>query len=430
MTGAPLPQGSRIRVVVLLMGLAALAHLNRVGISVVGDEVFIRRMGIDPVDMGWVYTTFLIVYTLGMLPGGWLIDRIGPAGALALMGTGMGTLVVFTGALGWFTSSTGQLLMGLLVIRGLAGLFNAPLHPGAAHQISETLPESRRATGNGLVTAGAVLGIAACYPVMGWLIDRLPWNWAFLIPGAVLIVYSLLWRGGLIRSSTEPPDSEVIGEEQSVSTAERFLDLLRKRGFVLLALSYAAYSYFQYLFFYWMGYYFKEVLHVPDAEARVSTTIVMLSMGGGMAIGGLVTDQLCHTLGPARGRQAVVMIGLVLGSILGLLGVLVADRLVILVCLSLSMGLLGMCEGVFWTTATDLGRNSRGLAGAFLNTVGNVGGLISPVLTPVLGKHLGWPGAIAVACAISAAGGVAWFWISPTDSFPARTPEELARVEA
>jgi MFS family permease len=419
-----------MRVVVLLMGLAGLAHLNRVGISVVGDEVFIRRMGIDPVDMGWVYTGFLIVYTLGMLPGGWLIDRIGSARALTLMGAGMGTLVVLTGVLGWLTSSTGALLAGLLVIRGLAGLCNAPLHPGAAHQVSEILPGPSRATGNGLVTAGAVLGIAACYPVVGFLIDRLEWNWAFIIPGAVLIAYGLLWRVLSPPVPAAQPVPSATGQEPQASTAERFSDLLQSRGVVLLALSYAAYSYFQYLFFYWMGYYFKEVLHIPDAAARRSTTMVMLSMGAGMVLGGLITDQLCRHLGPRRGRQAVVMTGLVLGSAFGLLGVLLREQSAVLVCLSLSMGLLGMCEGVFWTTATDLGRNSRGLSGAFLNTVGNVGGLISPVLTPVLGKHLGWPGAIAVACVISAAGGVAWFWISAPPSADVTTPEELVRVEA
>ncbi|HCD01324.1 MAG TPA: MFS transporter, partial [Planctomycetaceae bacterium] len=62
--------GNRWRVVALLMGYAALGHFNRVGISVAGDEVFIPTLGITETRMGWVYTAFLIVYTIGMLPGG------------------------------------------------------------------------------------------------------------------------------------------------------------------------------------------------------------------------------------------------------------------------------------------------------------------------------------------------------------------------
>lgn len=419
----------RWRVVILLMGLAGLAHLNRIGISVVGDEVFIRQMKVDPVQMGTIYSCFLIVYTLSMLPGGWLIDRLGSAKALTLMGVGMGVFVVCTGVIGWVTGATALLLTRLLVIRGLAGMCNAPLHPGAAHQVSDVLPGPLRATGNGLVTAGALLGIAACYPVIGFLIDRLPWNWAFILPGAVLIGYSLLFRTLSAPGPSAAPH-QTTHEEPTGSTIERFGALLFNGSFVLLSLSYAAYSYFQYLFFYWMGYYFKEILKLPDDEARVSSTIVTLAMGAGMAVGGVITDILCRILGERRGRQAVVMTGLMLGSGFGLLGVYLVDRFAVLVCLSAAMGLLGMCEGVFWTTATDLGRRSRGLSGAFLNTVGNVGGFISPVLTPILGKQLGWPGAIAVACGISAMGAVAWLWIAAPSQAVAEVPQEPARVEA
>ena len=161
--------------VLMLMGCAALAHFNRVGISVAGSEVFIKELGISETRMGWVYTTFLIVYTVGMLPGGWLIDRIGAAKSLTLLGLCMGTFVALTGTLGWMTSTPESLWLGLLFIRGLAGACNAPLHPGAAHVVSDLMPPRWRATANGMVTAGALIGIACCYPMFGWLMDHLTW---------------------------------------------------------------------------------------------------------------------------------------------------------------------------------------------------------------------------------------------------------------
>jgi dipeptide/tripeptide permease len=80
---------------------------------------------------------------------------------------------------------------------------------------------------------------------------------------------------------------------------------------------------------------------------------------------------------------------------------------------ALAMGTQGICEGVFWTTSTDIGGRSRGFAAAFMNTGGNLGGLISPVLTPAMAERIGWPGAIAVACAISVLGALVWFLITP-----------------
>ena len=107
--------GNRWGVIVLLMGYAAIGHFNRIGISVAGDEMFIPQLGIPETRMGWVYTAFLIVYTIGMLPAGWLIDRIGSARALTLFGLTMGTFVVMTGALGWVTD-TPESLKGRVVV--------------------------------------------------------------------------------------------------------------------------------------------------------------------------------------------------------------------------------------------------------------------------------------------------------------------------
>ena len=96
------PTNVRWLIVLMLMGFTFLGHFNRVSISVVGTERFIAREKLSEVaaagvggpsiatlqfidrekmsaeDMGLVYTAFLLVYTIGMLPGGWVIDRLGP----------------------------------------------------------------------------------------------------------------------------------------------------------------------------------------------------------------------------------------------------------------------------------------------------------------------------------------------------------------
>ena len=403
---------NRWRIVALLMAFAALGHFIRVGISVAGSEVFIPKIGLTETRMGWVYTAFLIVYTLGMLPGGWLIDRIGSPRALTIYGLAMGAFVVLTGTLGWLTSSPESLWIGLLVIRGFAGLCNAPLHPAAAHVVSDLMSDRSRATANGMVTAGAVIGVAFSYPAFGWLMDRLNWPLAFVVSGFLLIGYSLLWRRitlPITNGSAWNAVSTTATEEDGESVTA--WDVLWNRNLWLLSLSYAAYGYFQYLFFYWMDYYFKSVLHVPDVEARWASFWIMLAMGAGMAVGGMSTDFVCQRLGTARGRRAIVVFGMGFGAVFGLLGVNVTGQINVAMCLAISMASLGMCEGVFWTSATDIGGKSRGFSGAFMNTGGNVGGLISPVLTPVMAQQLGWPGAITVACVIAALGGAVWFAI-------------------
>jgi MFS family permease len=267
---------SRWLIVVLLMGFAGLAHFNRVGITVAGDEVFIPQQGISETRMGWVYTALLTVYTLAMLPGGWLIDRIGAAKALTLLGLAMGSFAALTGMLGWVVTAPQQLWLGLLVIRSLAGLSNTPLHPGAAHVVSDVSHAGGRATANGLITAGAVVGIACCYPVFGWLMDRLTWQWAFVVSGLALVSYGVLWMRLAVPLLPHPQPPSLGREPDAATDSARAASwaLLWHKDLWLLTLSYAAFGYFQYLFFYWMGHYFKNVLNGIKIVGTSGTTMV------------------------------------------------------------------------------------------------------------------------------------------------------------
>lgn len=401
---------TRWRIVMLLMAFAGFGHFNRVAISVAGSEVFIPKVGLSEVQMGWVYTAFLIVYTIAMVPGGWLIDRIGSTRALTFYGLTMGLFVAMTGVVGWLTGRPESLWIGLLIIRSCAGCCSAPLHPGAAHVVSDLMPHRSRATANGMVTAGALIGIAFSFPAFGWLMDRLSWPLAFVVSGLLMIAFSLFWKRNTQSLSLHAEATPTLFPADSVPTTP-WVSLLLNRNLWLVSISYAAYGYFQYLFFYWMDYYFKSVLHVPDVEARWASFWIMLAMGAGMAIGGMATDVVCHQLGRARGRRAIVVFGMGMGAVFALLGVNVTGQINVAMCLAVSMACLGMCEGVFWTSATDIGGQSRGFCGAFMNTLGNVGGLISPVLTPVMAQKMGWPGAITVACLIAGVGGAMWFLI-------------------
>jgi MFS family permease len=409
---------NRWRIIALLMGYAALGHFNRVGITVAGAELFIPKYGISEYNMGWVYTALLIAYTLAMLPGGWLIDRIGSGRALAIFGVTMGTFAMLTGVAGWYTESPFPLLICLLVVRSLAGLCNAPLHPGAAHVVSGEMTPNRRATANGMVTAGAVVGISCCYPVFGWLMDTLDWQWAFIVGGSALVAYGLLWWLVAVPLLPRPqPPTQQSAASPETGNAPTAWSTLGDTTLWLLTFSYAGYGYFQYLFFYWMNYYFTKVLEVSNEDSRWATFWVVLAMGAGMALGGRGTDVLCHWLGTINGRRALVITGMGLGAVFGIVGVNVSGLFYVALCLAIAMGAVGMCEGVFWTTATDIGGKSGGrsggLAGAFMNTGGNIGGLIAPILTPFLAEEIGWAGAIAVACIISGIGGLTWLLIRP-----------------
>lgn len=404
--------------IAMLSGFTFLGHFNRVGMSVVGDERLIGTGGLTEVQMGLVYSSFLAIYTLLMLPGGWFIDRVGPAAALFWMGIGFGTCAILTGVLGWMSLPLQSLWIGLVVLRGITGATSTPLHPGAARGVSVWAEPRLRSTANGLVTAAALFGISVTYPGFGWLINRLGWPGACAFGGALLIGFSLLWRAVAPRSGIVNPGETVAPSllaphESPTGDRGGIRPLLLNRSMLLLTLSYSAVGYFQYLFFYWIKFYFQNNLGLPVEEARWASFNVTMAMAVGMAVGGFCTDSVCRWLGDRWGRRFIAMGCMGLCAMFAYLGARSDDARHATVLFALSLGALGICEGLFWTSATDLGGRLGGFAGAIMNTGGNGVSALAPVITPVLAKHFGWESAIGVACAICALGGVMWLGIEP-----------------
>ena len=58
-------------------------------------------------------------------------------------------------------------------------------------------------------------------------------------------------------------------------------------------------------------------------------------------------------------------------------------------------------------------RVTLGSSAAILNTGGNGGGILAPMITPVVGEALGWGAAVAVGAFICLGGMLLWLWIVP-----------------
>ena len=130
-------------------------------------------------------------------------------------------------------------------------------------------------------------------------------------------------------------------------------------------------------------------------------------------LGGAVSDLLVRRLGETWGRRIVPMTGLIGGSVFLAVGARTTDAVVAAVCLALATALVLSVEGPFWATMTELSGGRSGTAGGVMNMGSNLGGLVSPALTPVLAVSIGWENALHVAAALSVVGGLLWLGITP-----------------
>ena len=107
------------------------------------------------------------------------------------------------------------------------------------------------------------------------------------------------------------------------------------------------------------------------------------------------------------------MTGLVGAGLFIAVGAHTGNPYVAALSLAAATGLVMCVEGPFWATMTRLSGGRAGTAGGIMNMGCNVGGLISPALTPVIAASIGWENALHVAAALSVIGGVLWIAIRP-----------------
>jgi MFS family permease len=436
----------RWRILAILLAFSFMSWFNRVSMSVAYDERIRIERGISEKVIGYVYSALLFAYMLCMTPGGWFADRRGARLALTVMGFGSALFVALTGVVGWAALPDTETVAALLVVRAALGIFTAPIYPGSGHALARWFPARQRAGANGAVMAAALLGIAACYHAFGTLIDRFDWPLAFVIVGVITALLALLWvwyardlpaqHPGVNRAEVHWIRSADLGEPTCVTTgttivagdalrlppaaleigdAAGWRALLTNRSLMWLTVSYAAVGYFEYLFYFWMHYYFEGVLKLGKYESRDYATILYLAMGAGMVLGGWLADYLALTWGRRRGRAAVVVGGMLSGAALLGGGLLATQPAWIVLWFALALAAVGATEGPMWATALELGGQRGATAAGIFNTGGNAGGVLAPVLTPLVSDAYGWPWGIGLGSLVCVAGAGLWLWIVPEE---------------
>ena len=406
--------GQRWGVLVLLMLLCFISHFNRASITSAGDEKIMARFHISPEMMGRVYSGFLVVYTLFMIPGGWFIDRCGPRVALLCMGLGSALFCAFTGSIGLGFIPESQVYVALLMVRSIMGMLSAPLHPSAARTVGSVFPRGQEAMANGFITGASILAYAVVHPLFGRAMDRMDWPVAFIVTGGLTAVIALAWyvySGWAIPAHTRESSSQAETIQSDADARAQGLAGNRSRHLMLLTLSYAAVGYFQYLFFYWLHFYFQSVLHWEKDQSRVLAGLPNLAMAICMPLGGLLAGRLDSRKG-AGGLAMVPRWGMLLSGLFLLMGIFSQHWIWIVTWFTASLGVLGLCESTFWTMAVRLGGNRPGTAAAIMNTGGNGVGLLAPLLTPLVGEALGWGWGLGVGVAVIWIGWLCWFGIT------------------
>jgi ACS family glucarate transporter-like MFS transporter len=392
----------------LLCATATASYLCRVNVSVTG-ALLMKELELSQVQMGRVFSAFLLGYALFMVPGGVVADRWGARRVLELaswwwaVATALQALVGRTA----LTAGAPSALVALLALRFVLGVGEAPTFPAAAHGVSRWIPPQSQGRANGLVIAAIAVGSAIAPPLLSSVMVRWGWRSALLVSALPALVTAVAWR-----VAREPIPSAAVAQSESGRNAVG-PGSLRTPSFVLLTLSYTLQGYVGYIFVFWFYLYLVQERHFDFLSGAYLSSLPWLLSIVSIPLGGWLSDRIAAGRGLTVGRRAVPLVGLILAGVLLSLGARTSNGYLAAVYLALSTALVLSVEGPFWATMMEIAGDRSGVGGGIMNTGSNVGGLISPALTPVLAKVIGWENALHVAAVLSVVAALLWLGIRP-----------------
>lgn len=401
--------------------MSAIAFLDRVNISIAG-QALAREFQLSNLQLGWVFSAFVLGYALAQAPGGRLADRFGPRRVIAL---GVVWWGLFTTLTALVPSGFALALPLLIAVRFVLGTGEAVVYPASNRLVANWIPSAERGIANGLIFAGVGAGAGITPPLMTYILVHWGWRWSFYASALIGLAAGAVWY--LLARDTprgHPWTSarEVALIEAGLPEAGRKIDsrqsppwrrIVTNRNVLALTLSYFTYGYVAYIFFTWFFIYLNRVRGLDLKASAIYSMLPFLAMAICSPAGGLVADALVKRYGRRVGRCGVAAFGLALAAVFLALATGVKSAQFASVVLAGGAGALYLSQSAFWAVTADIAGPWAGSTSGLMNMGNQIGGAVTASLTPWIAGQFGWSAAFLVAAALAAGGSAAWLLVDP-----------------
>ena len=412
------PASMSKRIVLLLAAVASAGYIGRVAITIVAPGMM-KEFGLTQAQMGTVFSAFLVGYTLFQIPSGALADRVSARRLFLALCLGWALLNTLTAFVAWHGFALALVIPQLWAIRAAFGVIAAPTYPTCGRTIAVTTPPRMQARANSLVLASVGVGSAVAPLLLAPIASRFGWRVALLAAASTCAIAALLW--GLFA----PKQLDVAGRETHLqsphaSAAEELpiatSNPLRIPGFWFLSLSYLLQGYLGYIFIFWFYLYLVQVRHFDVVKAAGLTALPWVATVFAIPMGGVLSDWAVARWGATWGRRSVPMVALCASAVFLVIGARTPRAMVAVAALTSCTVLVQCTEAPFWATMTQLSGRRSGVAGGVMNFGCNLGGMVSPALTPWLAERIGWESALTLTAGLAVVAGLLWLRVGITQA--------------
>jgi MFS transporter, ACS family, glucarate transporter len=409
------PSRVRFRVLGMSVALAFITYLDRVCISITAPRIM-EDLSLTNVQMSFVFSAFTATYALFEVPTGWWGDRVGTRRVLTRIVVWWS---VFTGL-----TATAWNYPSLLALRALFGVGEAGAWPNVAKTFSSWFPVRERGTAQGIFFMGAHFGGGVTPLLVTMLLAHFHWRAVFVIFSCTGLVWAagwFYWFRDTPREHSQVNDLEAAYIEQGrviAAPGEKLPSIAgiaaRSPSVWFLCLMYFTQTYGFYFFITWFPTYLKDQKGLGGVMLSLMAGAPLLFSVAGDLLGGLLTDKLTRRFNLRIGRSLVGGLSLFFASLFLTGGALVPIGWVAGILLGLAGMFSNFLLGASWGACLDLAGPRAGTVGAFMNTAGQVGGILSPIVYSQLTRS---PGSgndpVFVIAGLYLVGALSWYFIHP-----------------
>lgn len=404
------PNNKTWPIVAMLCATATAGYICRVNVSTAGP-LLMKEFGLSQIAMGRIFSAFLLGYAFMQVPAGALADRFGARRVLSIATWLWVIITIMQTLAGWgpFASATANALIVFMVFRLLLGIAASPTYPGSASGVSRWIIPKYQGRANGIVIASVGLGSALAPPLVSNIMVHWGWRPALIISALPALIIALLWM-----RITEPPVVSAVPKQvtDKKNPASTHSGNIRSLSFYLLTISYTLQGYVGYIFVSWFYLYLVQERHFGLLTGAWMSSLPWILSIVSIPAGGWVSDRLAAgSMGQVWGRRIVPIVGMALSGILISAGAHTQNAVMAAVCLAFATAFILCVEGPFWAMMMRIAGNKSGTAGGIMNMGSNLGGLLSPALTPIIASLIGWENALHVAAILAITGALLWFGI-------------------
>lgn len=367
---------------VLSVGIA-INYIDRAAMSV-AIPFMSQELHFSPTDSGLLLSAFFWSYVLFQLPGGWLVDKLGPRITFALSSLGWG---LATAACGLASS-----IAALVGFRFVLGAVEAPSYPASSSTVTRWFPRQERSFAAATFNNGSKIGGTLAIPIISFLIALVGWRMTFVISGLVAVVWALAWylwyRDPREHKAVSAEEVAFIEANQDPQNGEPMSvrQLLAQRTVQAMMAGFFCINFVSYFFFTWFPTYLVETFHLSLMKFGLLGMLPGIAAIIGGWCGGLLSDSLVRRGYSLSVARKIPLVGGMLGS--ATIGLAAFSPTVELALSALCFANFAatFASAALWALPSDVAPNRANVAtiGGIQNMAANLAGIISPILIGVI----------------------------------------------